>query len=244
MSSNVVVAIRATQRILRVGVMEKQILIRSLDSELPWGTAWHVRRTLRWIHPADLVGIESIDLQTELPNATKDSPEWHRRASAEELTVTGFYTCKMNSRSATITLFIRDLYRGIPRAFWWSPVITLSFARTIAHEVGHHLIAERGYVFDKGERVHPDEYEEEMANRYSFSIVQKMTKRWHYRLGMNLAKYLATVHYSNGVTQWNAKNYERAAQCWYESFRLDPDLKEAIYWYRKAKEKQLEAGIL
>jgi hypothetical protein len=109
-------------------------------------------------------------------------------------------------------------------------------ARTLAHEVGHHLIAERGYVFAPGEKVEPAEYEEEMANRYSYSVIKRMRERWYYRLATWATKDLAGWHYVQGMLNWRDGKYEQAAQSWYKSFHLNPDREDAIYWYKRAGE--------
>lgn len=215
------------------------IEIRNNCSQLPLGAIWHIRRSLAWLNQSDVAGIGSIRLADSI--AETDSPYWHQRAVAEGLSINGFYNPADQDEPATITLFVRDLYRGIPRAYWLTPAVTMLLASTLAHEVGHHLIAERGYVFAPGERVEPSEYEEEMATRYSFSVIKSMKSRWYYRLGSWITKDLAGWHYVKGMLAWKDNQYERAAESWYRSFCLDPDREDAIYWYKRAKE--LAAGV-
>lgn len=214
------------------------MIIRNSYGRLPlcalW--RWHLRRCLSWINPADIASVGLIQVEDRIPEANPDAPSWHRRATSENLTVNGLYQRAEEDSPATIRLFIRDLYRGIPKIYWLTPVVTLNMARTLAHEVGHHLIAKRGYVFVPGEKVFPADFEEEMANRYSHMVVQKMMDRCYYRIGKWATKDLAGSHYVKEILKWRIGDYERAAENWYRTFCLDPDREDAIYWYKRARE--------
>lgn len=201
---------------------------------------WHVRRGLGWINPADLVGIDLIELQYKMADADSDAPDWHRQATEQDLSVNGLYLRRQGDSQARINLFVRDLYRGIPKIYWLTPVVSIVVTQTLAHEVGHHLIAERGYVFEQGEKVQPAEYEEEMAHRYSYQVVKKMKKGWYYKLAFWAIKDLAGWHYVQAMLNWRDGKYRQAAQGWYKSFTLDPDREDAIYWYKRAKEAVAE----
>ena len=131
--------------------------------------------------------------------------------------------------------YVASLYRGIPKVYWLSPVITLQLARILAHEVGHHLIKQRGYVFERGERVEPREYEEELANRYSFSVRKRMLRRWYYRVADWLTPDLAGWHYVIGLCEWRDGRYEKAAARWETTSCIDPNRADADYWYYEAK---------
>ena len=205
-------------------------------SHLQWGTKWHVRRALAWVNPADLAGVDFLQIESKLPQADTTSPEWHKSATEADWSVNGVYFHSEGGSPAYIKLFIRDLYRGIPKIFWLTPVITLVVAQTLAHEVGHHLIAERGYVFTRGERITPSEYEEEMAHRYAQFVIGKMKRRWYYRLAVRFTKHLAVWHSGQAYVDWKMGNYERAAESWYRSFHLDPDRVEEVHWYKCARE--------
>ena len=215
------------------------IEIKNSCSKLPLGAISNIQRSLAWIDPADTVGIDSIELRYKLADAGPEAPAWHKHATEQDLSVNGLYFRGQDLVPASITLFVRDLYRGIPKVYWLTPVTTLVVAQTLAHEVGHHLIAERGYVFAPGEKVQPSEYEEEMAHRYSFSVIKRMRTCWYYRLGAWVTKDLAGWHYVKAMLAWEAGDYEGAAESWYRSFHLDPDRQNAIYWYKRAIEEDL-----
>lgn len=197
---------------------------------------WHVRRSLRWINQADLVGLDFIRLADEMPPPSNDSPDWHRTASAEGHSINGVYFARDDNTPACITLLIRDICVGIPDRYWLTPVPTLRIAHTLAHEVAHHLVKVRGHVFQPGENFKSVEYEEEFADRYAHGVVKKMETRWYYRLGQSLVKNLAMSHYIQGMLDWKAQKYERAAERWYKAWNLNPNLNEASYWHRRAKE--------
>jgi hypothetical protein len=149
--------------------------------------------------------------------------------------VNGQYFAKTGDLQARIELYVDDLYRGIPRVYWLTPVFTLHLARTVSHEIGHHLIAERGYIFEPGEKLELPHHEEEIANRYAASVVSRMKARSYYRLAAWLGRDLADWHYLQGIFAWEAGRYSRAAERWYAAFLLDPDHLDASYWYWRAK---------
>jgi len=199
------------------------------------GLSWHLQRSLSWIPEGDLFGIEEIVLDEQLGPATPTSPEWHHNMEGRNLAVGGQYFGRRGDLPPSIVLYVASLYRGIPKIYWLSPVITLQLARTLAHEVGHHLIEQIGYIFDRGERVKPREYEEELSNRYSFSVRKRMLRRWYYRVADWLTRDLAGWHYAMGICEWRDGRYEKAAARWETTFCLDPNRADADYWYYEAK---------
>jgi len=210
--------------------------VRTDCDELPLGLSRHVRLGLSWMNAADLAGIEIIHIVEEMKEPSTKAPEWYRLAKAEKFSINGLYLQKWGNTPASIQLFVKDIYRGIPRIFWLTPVLTLRVSRILAHEVGHHLVAVRGYVFQPGERLDGQEYEEELANRYAFGVLKKMRERWYYRLGDWAMKKLADVHYVFGAADWKAQRYEEAAERWYIAWILNPDLEDARYWRHRAKQ--------
>lgn len=200
-----------------------------------FGLSGHLQRSLSWIPEEDLFGVEEIVLDEQLGPATATSPDWHHKIEGRNLAVGGQYFGRQGNLPSSIVLYVASLYRGIPKIYWLSPVITLRLGRLLAHEVGHHLIKQRGYIFERGERVEPREFEEELANRYSFSVRKRMLRRWYYRVADCLTRDLAGWHYAIGVADWREGRYEEAAARWETAFCLDPNRADADYWYYEAK---------
>lgn len=199
------------------------------------GLSWHLRRCLSWILDGDLFGIEEIVLEEQLGPATAASPDWHHKIEGRNLAVGGQYFGRQGDLPASIVLYVASLYRGIPKLYWLSRLITLRLTRLLAHEVGHHLIKQRGYIFERGERVSPREYEEELAERYSFNVRKRMLRRSSYRFADWLTRDLAGWHYAIGISEWRDGRYEQAAARWETTFCLDPNRADADYWYYEAK---------
>src|SRR5258705_1192811 len=153
------------------------MIIKNECTKPPRGLLTQVRRSLGWISPFDLDGIAVIRLVNEIEEPHTDSPDWHKRSKAEGMGVTGLYFRQQGNSPAQIILYINDLYRGVPAIYRWTTVQTLNICYTLAHEVAHHLVARRGYVFQPSERVPHDENEEEDCNRYAFGIDKGMMKR-------------------------------------------------------------------
>jgi len=73
--------------------------------------------------------------------------------------------------------------------------------------------------------------------------------RWHARFcpasprtAAWAIKDLASAAYINGIFAWRSSNYQDAAEYWYRSFHLDPNRNDAIYWYKRAREKTTPAA--
>ena len=89
----------------------------------------------------------------------------------------------MANRPAEVVLYARDVYFGIPKLLLLSPMATLKVARTLAHEVGHHVRATRGYIYKLWEKYKPwdgvrDPSEEKMADAYASDVLVSGLPRW------------------------------------------------------------------
>ena len=203
----------------------------------PLGLEWQVRRSLRWIDSSHLAGLASIHLEDGMPELAQDSDEteWAKRvrATGHIAHVNGWYAEGSGITPAYVMLYARPIYRPIPMFLWWSTVPTLRILSTLAHEVAHHLIAKRGYVFDQAE---PVTDEETLANQYSASVLQKTRARLSYRLGQSCLKELAAWRYAFATVDWRKKNYKAAAEGFYDTWNLNPEHKEANYWHWRARE--------
>jgi len=213
------------------------MLIENECNNPPYCLLNQIRRSLGWISPLDLDGIAYIRLTDEIEEPNDKSPDWHKRAQAEGIGITGLYVGQRKDSPAHVILYVRDLYRGIPFLYWWTTVPTLNISYTLAHEVGHHLIAKRGYIFQPGEKYKHDDNEEDFCNHYAFSVTQKMMKHWYYRFGMWGLKDLADWYYIFGCLDWKEKKYKKAAERFYICFHLDRNREDALNWYRRAKEE-------
>lgn len=147
--------------------------IESLCTDPPRGLLWQVRRVLRCIDREHLQGLAFVCLLDQMPEkVTEGEPDAH---------VYGWYHVQSDDIPPYVVLYIPRIYAGLPSFLWWSTVPTLRLARSLAHEIAHHLRAERGYVFQPQEH---GEDEEAIANRYAATLVQRMAKRWAYKLGV------------------------------------------------------------
>jgi hypothetical protein len=214
------------------------MIIKNECTKPPRSLITQVRRSLGWISPLDLDGIAFVRLMNEIEEPHANSPDWHKRAKAEELCVTGQYSPKQGKSPAHIILYANGLYRGVPSVYRWTTVQTLNICYTLAHEVAHHLVARRGYVFQPDETFPHDENEEEFCNRYAFGVSKKMMKRWHYRLGMWALRDLAGWYYAFGCADWKDKNFKKASERFETAFHLDRNHTDALYWYWRAKDER------
>ncbi len=208
-------------------------------SYFPRLTRWHVRRVLKWIGQRDLEGLELIRVIDECP----DDPESAKVAPyLRGFLYNGHYSRKMNNQPAHVVLYARDLYFGIPKLLMASPMATLKLARTLAHEVGHHVIATRGYIYKPWEKYKPwagvrDPYAEQMADVYASDVIKRMLRHWPYKLGKLLARMLSTVLYKAGIQDYWDGNYQAAASLQARAHSLNPENEDAGQCFRHAMEK-------
>ena len=210
--------------------------IRNECTVSPRGLIRSVERGLDWINPMDLYGISFIRLMDELPKATDRSPQWHKDLKKRFACLSGLYMGKYKNEPANITLYIRNLYRGIPSLLQLTPLPTLVIVGTLAHEVGHHLITTRGYIFQPTETFDHQEVVEEFCDRYAFSIVNKMLAKSHYRVSSWILKELAGWYYNFASLDWKDKKYKDARERFLTAFLLNSNLEEALYWHYRASD--------
>ena len=106
-------------------------------------------------------------------------------------------------------------------------------ARRIAHEVGHHLIAERGYVLQPHEKYSKLSDEEPFADQYETEIWRKMRKKWTYYLAHRVSKFIWPI-FRKG-REGLKKNYASAASLWYKAWLLDKENQLGADWMWRAK---------
>ena len=200
---------------------------------------WHLRRALRWMNPLDLAGVNFIRLLPAKDDAAgaREGDDYLR----SPVTVGEYVTPNPRAGSDWVThinVYTRPFYHGIPSLFKYTPVATLRMAFVLAHEVGHHLIHRRGYVFEPAERYKPlgfhDERQERVADRYALELWRRMSARPHYRAWMWLGHKISRWYYNLGVAAWERGEYRRAAYYWFCAYCGDPENLEADRGYRQA----------
>jgi hypothetical protein len=180
----------------------------------------------------------SIEIEEEMPESAKGHAEveWARevRVRGHHEFVNGWYASAQKGTPAFITLYARAIYRPIPAFLWWTTVPTLRIIGTLAHEVAHHLVATRGYVFENVEKIAD---EEGLANRFSAKVIETTLRRPSYRLGQWCIRDLAGWYYAFAQADWDHNDFRAAARRFHRAWDLCPDNEEAAYWYWQAKEK-------
>lgn len=204
---------------------------------------WHVQRALQWLDAVDVAGIDYICLEDEEPS---DLAAQKKPAYLRGFTYNGRYVCGTKGEATYINLYTRDLYMCIPLPMKFLPVATLRFAFTLAHEVGHHVIARRGYIYTPAETYKPygiyDEKKERICDRYAHDVIRKMYKNWYYKLGPFFARRLSNFFFDYGAVSWESRSYREAAHYWFCAYRLNPNNDEAAIAYHKALERVEKAN--
>lgn len=224
-------------------INEKMQLLNDCKKKPPL-LFWHIRKVLKWISPVDLIGIEYIRLENNSPQLFTDP--YHNSKHLRDLKPLGMYFPQTPDSLPFITLYIDELYYPIPYLAYYSPMTTLLIAKTLAHEVAHHLVRTKGYIFSHDEKYpsyeRSPEYEEEMATRFAFETVRKMKKKLIYKLGAYMMKSISEWYYAVAVAKWDNKNYKATLDYCWKAFLLNNDSKEAIngYWLAIGKLESMD----
>lgn len=191
---------------------------------------------LRWIPESDLRELNHVEL---VPNVDllKTEPCWWRSLNDRDpVWAKAMYSRRSNQGPAYITVFTDALSLPIERIIRFRPVTTLYFARIVAHEVGHHLIATRGFACDPTESSEAID-EEEHCDRYAFEIVRRMKSTWYYRFAARTLAFFSKVHFEEGRQNWLREDFTVAAASWYKAWLLDPENTKAGELFLLARER-------
>ncbi len=177
-------------------------------------TKRHVERVLSWLPKRDLKGLEVV-------RVIKDCPDEELNADKVPAYMRGFryngiYVARIKNRPAQILQYANDIYFGVPKNFLGSRMATLKLARTLAHEVGHHVIATRGYIYDRSEKYKSwngvrNPVEEDIVNRYASDVIERMKKYWSYKVAELLTQMVSNRLYKAGLQDYWDENYKAAA---------------------------------
>ena len=203
----------------------------------PRGLYRHIKQTLKFIDETDLSGIDHLLLLKEVPeNSARDDQEV-REVLQDGRLIFGAYAWRTASRPAHIILIVESLYSSLPWFFAYTPAMTIRIAETIAHEVGHHLIAENRFALlvKKGSGVR--ETEEEFADRYAHSVTARMKRRLGLRIGDFLLGLAADIHYYKGRNAWTKGKYADAVTHFDMANKIKSKHRDAGYWYVQAKQR-------
>ena len=210
------------------------------STHFPRLTKWHIRRVLKWISQRDIKGLESIRVIDECPDDPEESAKVSRYLRG--FLYNGHYSRKTKNQPAQIVLYANDVFFGIPKVLMASSLARLRLADRLAHEVGHHVIATRGYIYKPWEKHKPwdgitNPYEEKMADAYASDVIQGMLGHWRYRLGKLTARMLSTWLYKAGIEEYFRENYQSAASLLSRADTLNHDNEAAGQGFRHAMEK-------
>jgi hypothetical protein len=205
----------------------------------PTLTEWHIRRALRWITSRDL---EGLDLIRVIDESHDDSESAKLPSYLKGFAYRGMYLRKTATRPAHVVLYANYLYLGVPKLLKRSAMVTVNLARTLVHEVGHHVISTRGYVYNPWEKYKPwdgvrNPYEEKMADAYAADVMQRMLRHWRYKLGDFMARMISRLLHKAGIAEYWDGNYQRAALLGFCAHNLNLDNEDAGQCYRHAMEK-------
>jgi hypothetical protein len=159
------------------------------------------------------------------------------RAVNDGLLLFGAYKRRTENVLPHVILVVRSFYHPMPRLFTHTPAMTIKIAKTIGHEVGHHLIAEKKFALLVKSDCGVLESEEEFAERYARLIVSRMQRRWWYRVSSVLLKIAAALNFHKGASAWKKGNYAQAADYFDMAIQVDPSHRDANYWFSEARRK-------
>jgi hypothetical protein len=201
-------------------------------------TKWHIQRVLAYLSEDHLKGLEMIRVIDDCPDDELENVPSYMRGFLYK----GEYLRSTKQDPAQIVLFANDIYFGIPKPLLVSPLATLKFARILAHEIGHHVIAKRGHIYQSSEKYKPwqgirDPETEKMVDRFAAEVVQRMRQHWPYKVGKLLSRLCSTVLYRTGLRAYWTEDYKHAASLLARAHSLNLENEDAGQAYRHAMEK-------
>jgi len=196
-----------------------------------------IRAALKHIDAEQVEGIDHVLLLDQVPDVSLRRDPDLRRTVADGRLVFGAYRSKDDNNAAHIILIVRSLYGPMPPLLTSSAAMTLRIAEVIAHEVAHHLIAERRFLLQSKPGTAMSETEEEFAKSFARAITSRMERKFIYRLGGVLLRTAASVNFQRGVRAWRKGNYDQAAKYFDLAIKIKADATDASYWFVKAREQ-------
>jgi hypothetical protein len=192
----------------------------------------HVAKVLRCVRPSDLEGLGQIWLDDRLPPSVLEEPRYREALSLGE-PFYGWYRSATPGESAGIFLHTSDVLQGLPRFFWPTPAGTVLIGRTLAHEIGHHVITTSGARFS-------DETAEELeANKYAMEILLRMERRQRYSLAVRFLMTLGERQLTLGKRQWENGNHRKALYHFSRANSLWTKRGDDRDWYVRARQECL-----
>jgi len=190
------------------------------------GLERHVARVLEWVDQPSLAGLKRIELVDQLPSGEMRVSPRYRAQIASGMGLRGWYADPtMTSEPAYIVLYIPHILSALPRWLWWTSAATILIARTLAHEVAHHIVRSSGV------KMSSEAEEESAANNYALDMRTRIRRLIKYRLGEWLIREVADDHWLWGLTCWKDGEHERAVRHFLQALRLVPDHQDANHWY-------------
>jgi hypothetical protein len=217
--------------------------IEIATKHFPRLTAWHVRKALKWIDRRDLAGLECVRLLDYEP---QDSDISTQPPYLRGFLHVGHYFIKKGKRPATIALYTRDLYYGIPALLAASPMVTVELVSTLAHEVGHHVIASRSHIEEKIKKQRrpraglANSEAERVAEEYASSVIRTMLKHPYYRIGKLLSRILSRFYFERGLVAHGKRNFRSAASLHFRAYIINPENSDAGQAYLQDKRELLK----
>jgi hypothetical protein len=198
-----------------------------------------LREAIEWINPVDLEGIDFVFLFNDVPVTPQGQDLELDKVLQERFLLFGAYRARTEHSPAHVILIVHNISKQLPKILRRSSGMTLLIAETLAHEVGHHLIAEKRFILRRNQNEEV-ENEEDFADRYATSLVRRMKGARRFRVGAAWLNLAAAIDYAKGAHYWKKQKYNRAADHFYMTCVLRPDDKDAGFWYRQAKARERE----
>jgi hypothetical protein len=215
----------------------RQMQIEIATTHFPRLTKWHVQKALKLINPTDLEGLERIrllDFEPLDPDASTQPPY------LVGFLYCGAYSRRKRNRPASISLYTRDLYFGIPKPLALSPLARLRIASALAHEVGHHAITTHKYVCTRAPKVKLnsliDSENERGPTVYAEEVEEKMFGSRYFRIGRVLGQILSYFLFKVGTKAHFRSDFKRAAELEFRAWILNHENTDA--WQSYLQDRQ------
>ena len=193
---------------------------------------FYVKQSIKLIGIDRFSGISEITLKDDPHAAFRDDalPNNLRHPLTDGFRAAAYYYYKTKNDPARIEVYAKEVYRGIPFPLYVTPILQLRIARTLAHELAHHLLTRK-------RKAYPDAKEEKISNRYASRVIRNMTGAGWLRIWQVLSNELSEWHLSFALADAKLGEIETAENGFYTAWQFNPDSTGAAEGFWDARQQ-------
>ena len=150
--------------------------------------------------------------------------------------VLGFYELKGNAGEVQVTLFVNEIFRGIPLVFRFTPVVLFRLISALSSEVVCKSKDFEVKSFEKY-KYNSDDENERAIFEFSNQILIDTKRKIRYLFWAFCSNEISQWHLSNAFLDYKEEKYETAKNRFYTAWQLNHENEIASKWYWNLRER-------